>query len=35
VIGILFAGVINEGTAMTFLRPASAVRGMIAEHTKK
>ena len=35
VIGILFAGVINEGTAMTFLRPASAVREMIAKRTKK
>ena len=35
VIGLLFAGVLEEGTAMTFLRPASAVRSMIAERTKK
>jgi trypsin-like peptidase len=35
VIGILFAGVLEEGTAMTFLRPASAVRGMIGQPTKK
>jgi hypothetical protein len=35
VIGILFAGVIEEGIAMTFLRPVSALRGMIAEHTKR
>lgn len=35
VIGVLFAGRIEEGTAMTFLRPASALRGMINEGLTK